>query len=131
MFLAGKNLALWTRDLDDADKIIFADKPPLMALKTVNDALNETPLFRAGTWLLVDLALCLLVWRRRQTAGGAFVIGVCGSAALYVLSFLAVGVSTDLRYTYWAVLAGLAGVIVALQRPNKDELMAAQQIAAE
>jgi hypothetical protein len=121
-FLTGKNLALWTRDLDDADKIIFADKPRLMALKALNDALNETLLFRAGTWLLLNLALCLLVWRRRQTPGGAFVLGVCGSGAVYLLSFLAVGVSTDLRYAYFAVLAGLAGGIVAAQRPSKDEL---------
>jgi hypothetical protein len=128
-FLAGKNLVMWTRDLDDPDKIIFADKPRLMALKTVNDVLNETPLFRAGVWLLIDLALCLLMWRRRETAAGAFVLGVCGSGAVYVLSFFAVGVSTDLRYAYWAVLAALAGAVVAAQRPGKVEL-APQQVAA-
>jgi len=127
-FLAGKNLALWTRDLEDADKTIFADKPRLMALKAVNDALNETPLFRAGTWLLLNLVLCVAVWRRRETPAAAFVLGVCGSGAVYVLSFLAVGVSTDLRYAYWAVLAALAGAVVAAQRPGKDEL-AAQQTA--
>jgi len=126
-FLAGENLALWSRDLDDPDKIIFADKPRLMALKSVNDALNETPLFRAGTWLLLNLALCLIVWRRRETPAGAFVIGVCGSAAIYLLSFLAVGVSTDLRYAYWAILAGLAGGIAAALRPSKAELMGLQQ----
>lgn len=129
-FLAKENLALWTRDLDDADKIIFADSPRLMALKTVNDTLNRTPLFRAGPWLVLDLSLCLLVWRRRETSAGAFVLGICGSGAVYVLSFLAVGVATDLRYAYWAVLAGLAGAMVAAQRPSKDERPAAQPIAA-
>ncbi len=128
-FLAGKNLGLWTRDLEDADKIIFADKPHLMTLKTVNDALNNTPLFRAGTWLLLNLILCAVVWRRRETSPGAFVLGVCGSGAVYMLSFLAVGVSTDLRYAYWAVLAALAGTVVAAQRPGKDEL-GAQRAAA-
>jgi hypothetical protein len=128
-FLADKNLALWTRDLDDADKIIFADNPRLMMLKAVNDALNETPLFRAGTWLLLNAALCLLVWRRRQAPDGAFVIGVCGSGAIYLLSFLAVGVSTDLRYAYWAVLAGFAGLVVAAQRPAKSELLAGHPVA--
>jgi hypothetical protein len=126
-FLAGQNLALWSRDLDDPDKIIFADKPRLMTLKTVNDVLNETPLFRAGAWLLLDLALCLIVWRRRETPAGAFVVCVCGSAAVYLLSFLAVGVSTDLRYAYWAILAGLVGGVAAAQRPSKAELMALQQ----
>ena len=40
---------------------------------------------------------------------GAFALGVCGSAALYVLTFFAVGVASDFRYGYWAVLAGIAG----------------------
>jgi hypothetical protein len=130
-FLAGKNLALWTRDLEDPDKIIFADNARLMALKAVNDALNDTPLFRAGTWLLLDLALCLLVWRRRETPAGAFVIGVCGSGAVYLLSFLAVGVSTDLRYAYWGVLAALAGGVAAGQSATKAELLHVQQTSAE
>jgi hypothetical protein len=130
LFLAGKNLALWTRDLDDADKIIFADNPRLMTLKSVNDVLNETPLFRAGTWLLLDLALCVFVWRRRDTPAGAFVVGVCGSAAIYLLSFLVVGVSTDLRYAYWGTLAGLAGVVVAAQRTAKPEWQSHAQAAA-
>ena len=44
-FLFGsKNMTMWSRDLDDADKIIFADKPRLMTLKAVHDALLPTPL---------------------------------------------------------------------------------------
>jgi hypothetical protein len=128
-FLAGENLALWTRDLDDADKIIFADKPRLMRLKQIADALNETPLFRAGTWLALDLLLCAAVWRRRETTSGAFVIGLCGSGAVYLMSFLAVGVSTDLRYAYFAVLAALAGAVVAAQTPDRDEFIP-QPVAA-
>jgi hypothetical protein len=126
MFLAGKNLALWSRDLDDPDKIIFADKPRLMALKTVNDLLNGTLLFRTGIWLIIDIVLCLLVWRRRQTPGGAFVIGLCGSGAIYVLSFTAVGVSTDLRYAYFAILAALAGGVAAAAPREKPELTASR-----
>ena len=40
---------------------------------------------------------------------GAFVLGVCGSAALYVLSYLPLGVASEFRYVYWAVLASAAG----------------------
>ena len=40
-------------------------------------------------------------------------IGVCGSATVYVLTFYAVGVASDFRYAYWAVLASLTGVVVA------------------
>ncbi len=112
-FLAGAdNLTMWTRDLDDSSKIIFADNPRLMALKSVHDALRPTPLFRAGSWLLLDILVCLLAWRRRDTPAGAFALGVCGSAVVYVMTFFAVGVATDFRYAYWAVLAGLTGAIV-------------------
>jgi hypothetical protein len=121
-FLTGKNLVLWSRDLDDPDKIIFADNPRLMTLKAINDALNDTPLFRAGTWLLLNLAFCVVAWRRRDTPAGAFVLGTCGSSALYLLSFWMVGVSSDLRYAYWAVLAALAGGIAVAQGRSKPEV---------
>jgi hypothetical protein len=117
-FLAGAdNMTMWTRDLDDASKIIFADNPRLMALKALHDALKPTPLFRAGTWLLLDLVVCWFAWRRRDTPAGAFALGTCGSAVVYVMTFFAVGVATDFRYAYWAVLAGLTGAVaVAAQR---------------
>jgi hypothetical protein len=116
-FLTGTNLTMWSRDLDDPDKIIFADNPRLMALKALHDMLKQTPLFRTGTWLLLDIAVCLLAWRRRNTPPGAFALGVCGSAIVYMMTFFAVGVATDFRYAYWAVLAGLTGMVaVAAER---------------
>jgi hypothetical protein len=121
-FLAGAdNLTMWTRDLDDASKIIFADNPRLLALKSVHDALKPTPLFRAGTWLLLDALVCLFAWLRRDTPAGAFALGVCGSAVVYVMTFFAVGVATDFRYAYWAVLAGLAGAIAVAARRAPNE----------
>ncbi len=115
-FLAGASLAMWSRDLDDPDKIIFADKPRLMAVKALNDTLIGTPLFRAGTWLLLNVAVCLFAWRQRNTPAGGFALGVCGSAVVYLLTFFAVGVSADLRYSYWAILAGLIGTMAVAQR---------------
>jgi hypothetical protein len=113
----GENMTMWTRDLDDSSKIIFSDNPRLMALKSMHDALKPTPLFRAGTWLLLDMAVCLFAWCRRDTPAGAFALGICGSAVVYLLTFFAVGVATDFRYAYWAVLAGLAGTVaVAAER---------------
>jgi hypothetical protein len=115
----GENMTMWTRDLDDASKIIFADNPRLMALKTLHDTLKPTPLFRPGTWLIIDAAVCLFAWRRRNTPPGAFALGICGSAILYLLTFFPVGVATDYRYAYWAVLAGLTGMVaVAAARPT-------------
>jgi hypothetical protein len=116
-FLFGSdNMTMWSRDLEDPDKIIFADKPRLMTLKAVHDALLPTPLFRAGTWLLVDVIVFFFAWRRRDTPAGAFALGICGSAIVYIMTFLTVGVATDFRYAYWGVLAGLSGAVAIAAR---------------
>jgi hypothetical protein len=116
-FLAGSNLTLWTYDVYDTTKMVFADRSGFTALKTVHDTLKPTPLFRAGTWLLVCVVMCAVAWRRRNTPTGAFAIGVCGSAAVYVLTFFAVGVASDFRYAYWAVLASIAGAVALALGP--------------
>ena len=92
---------------------------PFAALVWLHDRLKPTPLLRAGSWLLVCIVVCGFAWRRRETREGAFALGVCGSAAVYVLSFFAVGVASDFRYGYWAVLAGIAGGVVASLSPPK------------
>jgi hypothetical protein len=115
-FLTGANLTMWVQNIDDVPKLPFADRPAFVALVTLHDALKPTPLFRAGSWLLACIAVCALAWRRRNTPAGAFAIGVCGSAAIYVLTFFAVGVASDFRYAYWAVLAGLTGAVALMRR---------------
>jgi hypothetical protein len=116
-FLAGANLTMWTHDLDDPSKMPFADRYAFTALTMIHDALKPTPLFRAGPWLLICIAVCAFAWRRRDTPAGTFAIGVCGSAAIYMLTFFAVGVASDFRYAYWAVLAGIAGAVAVAQEP--------------
>ena len=111
-FLLDSHLAMWTADIEHPPKTIFEDRPAFMTVKAMHDALQPTPVFRMGTWLLASLVLCALAWRRRSTADGAFVIGVCGSAVLYVLSYLPLGVASEFRYIYWAVLASCAGAVV-------------------
>ena len=116
-FLAGgANLTMWVQDIDDPPNLPFADRPAFVALKAIHDLLKLTPLFRPGSWLLVCIAVCALAWRRRDTPAGTFAIGACGSAAVYTLTFFAVGVASDFRYAYWAVLAGLTGAIAIAQR---------------
>jgi hypothetical protein len=116
-FLAGANLTMWTHDLDDPSKVPFADRSSFIALLKMHDALKPTPLFRAGSWLLLCIAVCAFAWRRRNAPPGVFAIGVCGSAAVYVLTFFAVGVASDFRYVYWAVLAGITGAVAVAQDP--------------
>jgi hypothetical protein len=123
-FLGGNNLTMWVADVEHPSENVFADRPAFVALVSVHDMLKPTPLFRAGAWLLVCAIVCGFGWRRRETSEGAFALGACGSAAVYVLTFFAVGVASDFRYGYWAVLAGIAGgVVVASGRPGpKAEL---------
>jgi hypothetical protein len=115
-FLAGANLTMWVHDIDNLPNMPFADRPAFVAVKNIHDALKATPFFRAGAWLLLCIAVCGFAWRRRDTPEGAFALGVCGSATIYVLTFFAVGVASDFRYAYWAVLAGIAGAVALMRR---------------
>ena len=112
-FLAGDNLTMWVADVEYPSQTVFADRAAFTALVSLHDRLKPTPLFRAGAWLLVCVIVGGFGWRRRNTPEGAFALGTCGSAAIYVLTFFAVGVASDFRYAYWAVLAGIAGCVVA------------------
>ena len=118
-FLAGNNMTMWLADVERPAATVFPDRPAFAGLVWLHDELRPTPLFRAGSWLLVCIVVCGFAWRRRETSEGAFALGVCGSAAVYVLSFFAVGVASDFRYGYWAVLAGIAGGTVASLSPPK------------
>jgi len=118
-FLAADNLTMWLADVEHPTQQVFADRAAFVALVSVHNALKPTPLFRAGTWLLACMVLCCLGWRRAGSREGAFALGVCGSATIYVMSFLVVGVASDFRYGYWAVLAAIAGAVVALSGRNR------------
>jgi hypothetical protein len=118
-FLAGDNLVMWLADVERPTEMVFADRPAFVALVGLHDRLKATPLFRTGSWLLACLVVCAVSWRRRETAEGAFAIGVCGSAAVYVMTFLVIGVASDFRYGYWAVLAALAGGSVVMLGPPR------------
>jgi hypothetical protein len=117
---------MWTVDIAHPDRTVFADNAWFMAVKGLHDRLAPTPLFRAGTWLSVCIAWCVLAWRRRATPAGAFLIGTCGSAVIYMATFLPVGVAGDFRYALWAVLAALAGApVLAASRPSGRAKMSA------
>jgi hypothetical protein len=118
-FLTGDNLTMWLADVENPEENVFPDRASFAALVWLHDRLKPTPLFSVGAWLLVCVVACGLAWRRRQMPEGAFTLGVCGSAILYVLTFTAVGVASDFRYGYWAVLAGIAGSVVVWIVPTK------------
>ena len=120
-FLAGDNATMWLADLDHWTETVFPDRTAFVALVSLHDILKPTPLFRVGSWLLACIIVCGFTWSRRETPEGAFALGVCGSAVLYVLTFFAVGVASDFRYGYWAVLACIAGGAVATLGRRKPQ----------
>ena len=123
-FLLGDNLTLWTLDVEDPRLYLYTNRPAFMTLRAVDEALKPTPIMRAGTWLLIDLVILAFAWRRRETPEGAFAIGACGSAAIYVLTFFPVGVAPDFRYAYWTVLAVIASGAVMLSAPQERSAVA-------
>jgi hypothetical protein len=111
-FLAADNLTIWTADVEHPARKVFADRAAFKAMVSADDLLKPTPLLRAGFWLLACIVVCCVGWRRSPPREAAFALGVCGSATVYVLCFYVVGVASDFRYGYWAVLAGMAGGVV-------------------
>ena len=112
-FLAADNLTMWTADVEHPTKNVFADRTAFNALVAAHDVLKPTPFLRVGLWLLACISICCFGWKRSGPREAAFALGVCGSATIYVLSFYALGVASDFRYGYWAVLAAIAGSVVA------------------
>jgi hypothetical protein len=112
-FLARSNLVLPVWDWLDPNSAYGHSRyfTPLVAL---HDALQPTLLFRPGLWLLLGIVVLGFAWRTRDTPAGAFAVSVTASAAVYVLTFFAVGVAADFRYAYWCVLATLTGAVTAV-----------------
>ncbi len=121
-FLTARNLTVWTLDVEHPGRTLFPDNRWFWALMGLHDRLVPTPLFRAGTWLAVCIVWCVVGWRRRATPAGAFLLGACGSAVVYMATFVPFGLASDFRYALWAVLAGLAGapVLAARDRAATD-----------
>jgi hypothetical protein len=113
-FLTASNLTMWLADIERPNQTVFPDRAAFNVLVSVHDWLKPTPVFRLGAWLLLCIAVCGLVWRQCDTREGAFALTLCGSATIYILSFFFVGVAPDFRYGYWAVIAGIAGAVIAV-----------------
>jgi hypothetical protein len=113
-FLADAHLTIWTQQLDDQTKPMWPDSPAFSAVKSVDAALAPTPVFRVGTWLLLNAAICAWAWRYRNAPAGAFAVAVSASAIAYVLTFSLVGVASEFRYAFWAVIAALTGLLAAI-----------------
>lgn len=65
-------------------------------------------------WLTLGVAFWLLARDARSTVGGRAGLALLVSAELYLLAYGVVGVASDVRYAYWAILALLlSGLLLA------------------
>jgi hypothetical protein len=118
-FLARSNLVLPVWDwLNPASS--YGHSPYFTPILALHDALQPTPLFRPGLWLVLAVAVGLFAWPARTTPAGAFAITVSACATVYVMSFAVLGVAADFRYAYWCVLATLAGGVAATLARRHD-----------
>ena len=109
-FLARANLVLPVWDWASPDAS-YGHNPYFIPMLRLHEMLSSGPLFRPALWLALAMATAVLAWRRRDTAPGAFAVGVSSCAVVYVASFFVLGVAGDFRYAYWCVLASLAGAV--------------------
>ena len=97
-FLAGSNLTMWLIDVNNSMKRPFPDRPAFVAVTTIHDALKPTPLFRAGTWLLLCIAICAFGWTQAGQAGRRVYHRRLRLGGGLRVDFYAVGVASDFRY---------------------------------
>ena len=121
-FLTGDNLVTWTEDIENRGRRVLPDRTAFTTMVAVQESLKPFWLFKPAVWLALALLLCAFAWRRRDTSSGAFLLGVNGSAAVYVASYFAFGVASDYRYAYWAAVAVLcsAPVLIATEATNRN-----------
>ena len=112
-FLGRSNLVLPVWDWLDPNSA-YGHSRALAPVVAVHDALQPTPLFRPGLWLVAAAVVLGFAWRTRATPAGAYAVSVTASAIVYIMTFFAVGVAADFRYAYWCVLATLTGAVAAV-----------------
>lgn len=66
------------------------------------------------TWLALGAAIAMLVRDGRASVAGRAGLSLLVSAELYLLAYFLVGVASDVRYAYWAIVAILLGTILLI-----------------
>lgn len=96
------------------------DNPSFKPLETVTqrdiwfDLVRKNPSIWPITWVVWAVVLLAFLARRDASAPVLLARVLAVSALGYACAYLVIGVATDIRYHYWAVLATLAGTLLAL-----------------
>jgi hypothetical protein len=120
-FVSPADLTLELYNADDSTNAPLTHNRYFRALTSWHTLFEGTPLFSAGLWLAMATVVGAFGWRSRGTPSGAFAVSVAACGAIYVLTYVVFGVATDFRYSYWCVLASLAGVmaLIAAQQDRR------------
>jgi hypothetical protein len=116
-FLAGQNLTMWITDVEHPTAIVFPDRPAFAALISQANAAVPGWLVAARLHHRVRISLTATRDARRRLRPRRLRVGRHLCPQLF-----AVGVASDFRYGYWAVLAGIAGGVVASLGRCKPQL---------
>jgi hypothetical protein len=98
--------------------VVDRDRKPMTPIvRKPMDIIRYSPIFAPVVWVTTGIAILIIVLGRsaEQTdAASTMSVVLLASAILYMLSYLVVGVATDLRYQFWSMLAiSLAAVFSA------------------
>jgi len=112
---------MWVADVEHPWQTVFPDRPAFVAMVSLHDRLKRDRRCSEPEAGCSCVSRCAgFGWRQRKTPEGAFAIGVCGSAAVYVLSYFVVGVASDFRYGLLGRCLPASPVASSPPRPLED-----------
>ena len=83
----------------------FHKSSAFQLLERCTEDLQNGFLYKPGFWLLLAVMVAAAAARWGSGTSRDMVIALNLSAALYLVSYLPIGVATDFRYAYWSILA--------------------------
>lgn len=78
------------------------------------DYLRRNLLVWPITWLVVSIGLLGASCRSTRDEGVLAVRALSLSSVMYLGALLFIGVATDVRYAYWSIMAGVVGLVIAI-----------------
>jgi len=78
------------------------------------DLVRKNPLVWPATWVAWAAVMLVFLWRRGSSPAAFLARVLVVSALGYSLAYLVIGVATDIRYHYWAILATVVATLFAL-----------------
>lgn len=113
---------IWTDSAIEDPRYVFRPGPIFRGYQWLCEKLAATPFFRPWFWLLLNGAVFALSLRRADGGARHFASALSASAAIYLLTYILIGVASDFRYAYWSICAALAALAALICTPRAGAL---------